>query len=341
MRRVEHRLPRPKPSPSSPALTPLQLRLALASRLLRHLGFAGAAWARGGPGLRFHARVVAMCTRLAATAGDPATRVLALETLAFPMEAIRYFEFGTAWAWAADRTGPMRVLDVSSPRLFPLLLARHRPGSRFDLVNPDGRDLEVTARWMQALGLTSCVLHRTSIAETKLEAGSYDLVTSLSVLEHIPEPADLEAVARMWGAVRPGGRMILTLPCARESFEEYLDLDEYGLLEPDANGFVFGQRFYDEALLRRRVLAICGNPRRTALLGERTPGSFVRDRSRKVAGDADLAREPLAAAVEYRRYPSLETLPGIGVLALEFEKPPVRSASARQALESDQLPLLQ
>ncbi len=300
----------------------MQLRRTLASRILRHLGYAGAAWVRGGPGLRFHARVVALCTRLAATAGDPATRALALETLAFPMEAIRYFEFGAAWAWTAERTGPLRVLDVSSPRLFPLLLARDRPGSRFDLVNPDARDLEVTARWTKALGLTSCVLHRAPISEAKLDAGSYDLVTSLSVLEHIPEPADLEAVARMWGFVRPGGRMILTLPCARESFEEYLDLDEYGLLDPDANGFVFGQRFYDEALLRRRVFPICGNPRRTALLGERIPGSFAEDRSRKVAGDADLAREPLAAAVDYSRWSSIDSLPGIGVLALEFEKPP-------------------
>jgi SAM-dependent methyltransferase len=238
------------------------------------------------------------------------------------MEAVRYFEFGTAWSWVADLPGPLRFLDVSSPRLFPLLLLQSRKDSRADLLNPDPRDLALTGEWVDALAIGSrCTLHPTTVAATSLAPDTFDLVTSISVLEHIPEPHDLEALDQLWTCLRPGGRLVLTAPCAREAFEEHVDLNEYGLLVPDEEGFVFGQRFYDEPTLRERVFARIGTPRRSAILGERVPGTAFADRERKLLGRANLAREPFSAATDYTRFPSLDALPGVGVIALEFEKP--------------------
>jgi SAM-dependent methyltransferase len=238
------------------------------------------------------------------------------------MEAVRYFEFGTAWSWVAGLPGPLRFLDVSSPRLFPLLLLHRRKDLQADLMNPDPPDLAITREWVEALAVGSrCTLHASTVSEAPLAPGTFDLVTSISVLEHIPEPHDLEALDRMWTCIRPGGRLVLTVPCAREALEEYVDLNEYGLLVPDEEGFVFGQRFYDESTLRERVFARVGVPVRSAILGERVPGTAFADRDRKILGRADLAREPLAAATEYARFPSLEALPGVGVIALEFKKP--------------------
>jgi SAM-dependent methyltransferase len=266
--------------------------------------------------------VVAASAGVIARPISPRSRALALDALLFPMEAVRYFELGTTWSWVAGSPGPFRFLDISSPRLLPLLLLHGRGDSRGDLLNPDPRDLEITRAWVEALALGSrCTLHSSMVAEAQLPPGTFDLVTSISVLEHIPEPHDLEALDRMWACIRPGGRLILTLPCAREAFEEYVDLNEYGLLVPDEEGFVFGQRFHDAATLRERVFARVGTPSRSAILGERVPGTAFADRERKLLGLADLAREPLAAATDYARFPSLDALPGVGVVALEFEKP--------------------
>lgn len=324
MKRVRHRLPRPSPegrSQAPPAERGPNL-LGLAARFARGLGYTGAAFLRGGPGLLFHARVLAACARVIARPASARFRDLALDTLLFPMEAVRYFEFETAWSWVAGSSGPFRFLDVSSPRLFPLLLLHGRKESRADLMNPDPRDLAVTREWVEALALGSrCTLHSSTVANTGLPPNTFDLVTSISVLEHIPEPHDLEALDTIWNCIRPGGRLVLTVPCAREAFEEHVDLNEYGLLVPDEDGFVFGQRFYDEPALRERVFARVGTPCRSAILGERVPGTAFADRERKLLGQADLAREPLAAAMDYARFPSLDALPGVGVIALEFEKP--------------------
>jgi len=295
--------------------------MSFAWRGARRAGYLGAALIRGGPGLAFHARVVATCARLLASPRGSSARTLALHALTFPMEAVRYFEFGTAWSWVAELAGPIHFLDVSSPRLFPLLLLRSRPGARAVLLNPDRRDLATTHEWVDALGLGArCSLHPTTLADAAVPAGAFDLVTSISVLEHIPAPDDLAALERMWESIRPGGRLILTAPCAAEAFEEHVDLNEYGLLAPDEHGFVFGQRFYDLALLQERVFARCGMPRRMAVLGERRAGTAFADREAKLLGRVDPTREPYAAARDYAPFPTIESLPGVGVVALEFEK---------------------
>jgi hypothetical protein len=51
------------------------------------------------------------------------------------------------------------------------------------------------------------------------------------VLEHIPE--DRDALEKMRNLLESGGKLLLSVPCAAEAFEEYIDFDEYGLLEMD------------------------------------------------------------------------------------------------------------
>jgi hypothetical protein len=124
----------------------------------------------------------------------------------------------------------------------------------------------------------------------------------------------------MWSWVRPGGRFVLTVPCAREAFEEVSDHDDYGLLQPDESGLVLRQRFYDQEALAGGFFRICGPPRRVAVFGERTAGTFVADRDHKARGGARPEREPYSVAKGYRLFDSIDELPGIGVVAMEFEK---------------------
>ena len=69
---------------------------------------------------------------------------------------------------------------------------------------------------------------------------SFDLITSMSVVEHIPD--DKGAIQKMWHLLKPGGVLLLSVPCAVNASEEYTNLNDYELIDKNENGFVFWQR---------------------------------------------------------------------------------------------------
>lgn len=278
------------------------------------------AWIRGGCGTGFHLKVAAMGVGL--WARRRASLREAYKLAFFPMDSVRYFEFDSLWRWIAEKRPEGRYLDVSSPRLFPALVLRDHEGLAGDLVNPDGRDLASTGEFVERLGLSSrCRLQQKKIEEIGFPANTFDLITCISVVEHIPGGGDRAAVSTLWRLLAPGGRLLITVPCASRGFEEYIDFDEYGLLPRDENGFVFGQTFYDDEALRERILAVTGFPARTAVFGEVEKGLFFRNRERKWTDPAyPFWKEPYMMATEYARFDSVKELPGVGVIAMEFRK---------------------
>lgn len=69
----------------------------------------------------------------------------------------------------------------------------------------EGVQLDLDAAELQRLGVSNLELVRQDVME--LDApGAYDVVYSSFLLEHLPAP--LEALRRMWQAVRPGGLLI-------------------------------------------------------------------------------------------------------------------------------------
>lgn len=240
----------------------------------------------------------------------------------FPMDSVRYFEFDILWRWVVEKCPEGRYLDVSSPRIFPALVLRDHKHLIGDLVNPDGKDLSSTRELMERLGLSSrCYLQQKKIEEICFPDNSFDLITCISVVEHIPDGGDRGAVATLWRLLAPGGRLLITVPCASRGFEEHIDYNEYGLLQRDENGFVFGQTFYDDEALRERILTITGHPVRSVVSGEVEKGLFFRNRERKLIDPAyPFWREPYMMATEYIRFHSLKDLPGVGIIAMEFRK---------------------
>jgi len=131
----------------------------------------------------------------------------------------------------------------------------------------------------------------------------------------------MAALKQVWELLRPGGRLLISVPCAAEALEEYVDFNEYGVLNTDNEGYVFGQRFYDEELLESRIFRILGRPNRTRIFGENCPGAFLANRSEKVWGGLyPFWRESLMMASEYRYFKRIREMPGIGVIAMEFVK---------------------
>jgi SAM-dependent methyltransferase len=239
--------------------------------------------------------------------------------LFYPLDSVRYFEFDFV-RQAMPARAPEKYLDVSSPRLIYILYLLQHKNLAAELINPDKADLAETKSFVHAAGLEPrCRLHDCLIAAAPFAPGTFDLITCVSVMEHIPE--DRAAIAKIWELLKPGGRFILTTPCAAATFEQYIDRDEYGLIGANAEGRTFWQRFYDPRLLEERVYSITGRPIRTQIFGERAAGLFLKNSIRKRTDRFyPFWREPWMVGREYKYFNSIEELPGEGVIAMEFIK---------------------
>lgn len=277
-----------------------------------------AAAVRGVPGMRFRWQCFTAGLRLVFVPGHLAD---AYRCIVSPMDSVRHLEMDFFLA-RADEAMPARVLDVSSPRLFTLLLLLRNTRMTADFLNPDGSDLARTRSLAQALGVAGrCRFIGARIDALPVEAGAYPLVVCMSVLEHIVD--DLDALRVMWSRVAPQGHLLLSVPCSAVGVDEYSNVDEYGLLEADGEGFVFWQRYYDIGRLYA-LYAIVGNPVLNVLYGERVAGIYDADvHAKRTDAGYPHWREPWATAKGYAYYDNVATLPGMGVIAMEFAKPPV------------------
>jgi SAM-dependent methyltransferase len=152
-------------------------------------------------------------------------------------------------------------LDVGSPKLPVLLLARN---PAVTLHATDLRDYFVgpTSHFLRRSGLGhrlgSTVYLETADARALPYADdSFDLLLSISVVEHIPDCGDSDAMEQFGRVVRPGGKVVLTVPFDSRSYlEEWVQGDVY---ERKSEGKpVFYQRRYDYASLSRRLVQPSG-----------------------------------------------------------------------------------
>jgi SAM-dependent methyltransferase len=90
------------------------------------------------------------------------------------------------------------------------------------------------------------------------EDQSFDHAVSISVLEHIAgEDGDVVALGEIVRCVRPGGRVVLTLPYAPVARIEYRTAPVYvDEGEQDDLGRAFFQRWYDDDAVTRLAAAV-------------------------------------------------------------------------------------
>ncbi len=273
----------------------------------------------GGPGIGFRLRCVTIGVRLLLT--GRASLKSCYKYLFFPMDSTRYFEFHEVWK-SMKGFAFTRYLDVSSPRLMSLLLLKSAPVAIAKLINPDLGDLQETEKLANALGLKSrCEFFNSILDDTRFIPASFELITCISVLEHIPE--DKMALEMMWKLLCPGGKLILTLPCMAQPLEQYISHNPYGVIKPGEDGYTFWQRYYDRKRLESTLYSITGMPTRIVIYGEKVNGLFFRQATMKRLFSIfyPFWREPYMMATEYRSFSSVDELPGEGVVMLEFIKP--------------------
>jgi SAM-dependent methyltransferase len=157
-----------------------------------------------------------------------------------PLDPSRYLEL----PWAIERLGTRpgeRVLDLASPKLLAVVLARQG----VDMTSVDQLEREVET-WRALAGEVSQL--KLQVADGRalpFPDASFDHAYSISVLEHIEEPGDAEALRELARVVRPGGKVLVTLPHTQAYREDWRDAPVYAN-EP-GGGRSFFQRWYDPA----------------------------------------------------------------------------------------------
>ena len=108
-----------------------------------------------------------------------------------------------------------------------------------------------------------------------------------------------------------------------QPLEQYINHNQYGVLNPGDDGYTFWQRYYDPERMESSIYSITGMPTRIAVYGEKTYGFFFRNASMKrlLGSLYPFWREPYMMATEYQSFSSADELPGEGVAMLEFNKP--------------------
>jgi SAM-dependent methyltransferase len=152
----------------------------------------------------------------------------------------------------------LKVLDVGSPKLLGLYLARtldvHVVMTDISALNVDEYQTMWRALQGRARGTAEFSLRDARALE--FAAGTFDVVYSMSVLEHIEgEMADAQAVRELLRVLKPGGLLVVSVPFGRTHAEQKrIGVAGAARRTGDRQAYFF-QRIYDMQQFRRRILA--------------------------------------------------------------------------------------
>jgi SAM-dependent methyltransferase len=161
-----------------------------------------------------------------------------------------------------------RVLDVGSPKVLSLLLAGRTANRLFATDLEDRKIFSRYGKTAQLLGYGNYVPELQDARAQPYPDESFDLIYSISVIEHIPEDGDTRALEECRRLLHPGGTLVVEVPYRREARTIMASYDSRG---DSAEDPMFYERHYDAASLEERLQVDGLELSERLILGETLP----------------------------------------------------------------------
>ncbi|MBF6590709.1 MAG: class I SAM-dependent methyltransferase [Ktedonobacterales bacterium] len=196
-----------------------------------------------------------------------------LRYLAVPVNYWRGVEYRLVYE-AGEFTAGDRVLDVGSPKLLALYLAKH-VGAEVHATDIEPYFIEEYRFLSKIEGIPPLRFHPQVEDGRHLSfaAESFTRVYAISVVEHIPDDGDSACLREIARVLAPGGRCLLTVPFSPVSKVEYKHARDFywsGASAPREGTASFYQRRYSEEDLHIRLIEPSGlRLRQLRYVGER------------------------------------------------------------------------
>lgn len=171
------------------------------------------------------------------------------------------------YPWAANRMKLLpgcRILDIGSAsyNLLPLLLASDGYSVYATDIDPRLDRLKTVSPG------DNLVIEKADATALPYQEAFFDRVSAISTIEHIPDKGDVLAIRQMARVLKPGGRLVITVPFSKNYRETFVQKDVYS--QEYEGEPVFYQRHYDADTIYSRLVEPSGlRLIETAYFGER------------------------------------------------------------------------
>ncbi len=160
---------------------------------------------------------------------------------------LKWFEYSYAILYSGHRHRG-KVLDVGSAKsVFPYYLA----AKGYDVTTIDIADSEYRTQIGRKFGV-KCITGDLRVFHPELE-GKFDLITNLSVIEHIDE--DTEAVLNLAKYLKPGGIMVISTDFY-ERYIEYPDANRTIVRDRPPDSLTDSRVYTEETFLKRIIVPL-------------------------------------------------------------------------------------
>lgn len=198
---------------------------------------------------------------------NPGNRLEGAKRIINPVSYSRFAEYEAAVHRFAPHITSGDVLDIGSPKLPAVVLAKNLPGLRITSTDIDSKFIPAWRQVFSAVGLGNRLgkdlkLESQDARQLKIPNASQDWVYSISVVEHVADQdgiaGDSQAMKEIARVMRPGATATLTMPFdENEYWEEYVTGSVYERRVEDREPN-FYQRHYNANQLQNRIIVPSG-----------------------------------------------------------------------------------